>query len=139
MHAVGGHETASGSHIVMRRDRPFAQAVIPAHRSIDTGTLARIVAGAGRGAIEQLDEFIPRLRRLRDCLTCKSDEGTTRVDARVPASRDRRSSETLWAKHDAQMDGTPVAVGQQIEVRYSEVHDASPGRRRNASSTSAGA
>jgi hypothetical protein len=31
----------------MRRDEPFAQVVVPAHRSIDTGTLASILAGAG--------------------------------------------------------------------------------------------
>jgi predicted RNA binding protein YcfA (HicA-like mRNA interferase family) len=36
-----------GSHIVMRRDKPFAQVVVPAHRSIDTGTLASILDGAG--------------------------------------------------------------------------------------------
>ena len=35
-----------GSHIVMRRDDPFAQVVVPAHRSIDTGTLAAILNGA---------------------------------------------------------------------------------------------
>lgn len=31
----------------MRRDNPFAQVVVPAHRSIDTGTLASILDGAG--------------------------------------------------------------------------------------------
>ena len=36
-----------GSHIVMRRDDPFAQVVVPAHRSIDTGTLASILEAAG--------------------------------------------------------------------------------------------
>ena len=36
-----------GSHIVMRRDDPFAQVVVPAHRSIDTRTLAAILDGAG--------------------------------------------------------------------------------------------
>ena len=36
-----------GSHIVLRRDEPFAQVVVPAHRSIDTGTLAAILDGAG--------------------------------------------------------------------------------------------
>jgi predicted RNA binding protein YcfA (HicA-like mRNA interferase family) len=28
-----------GSHIVLRRDNPFVQLVVPDHRSIDTGTL----------------------------------------------------------------------------------------------------
>ena len=36
-----------GSHAVMRRDEPFAQVVVPAHRSLDTGTLASILDGAG--------------------------------------------------------------------------------------------
>ena len=42
-----------GSHIVLRRDDPFAQVVVPAHRSIDTGTLAAILDGAGL-TVEQL-------------------------------------------------------------------------------------
>ena len=36
-----------GSHIVLRRDSPFAQVVVPDHKSIDTGTLASILDGAG--------------------------------------------------------------------------------------------
>jgi len=36
-----------GSHIVLRRDQPFAQVVVPAHQSLDTGTLASILDGAG--------------------------------------------------------------------------------------------
>jgi predicted RNA binding protein YcfA (HicA-like mRNA interferase family) len=40
-------KSQKGSHIVMRRDEPFAQVVVPAHRSLDTGTLASIIAGAG--------------------------------------------------------------------------------------------
>ena len=35
-----------GSHIVLRRDNPFTQVVVPAHKSIDTGTLASILDGA---------------------------------------------------------------------------------------------
>jgi len=35
-----------GSHVVLRRDNPFAQVVVPNHKSIDTGTLASIVDGA---------------------------------------------------------------------------------------------
>ena len=42
-----------GSHIVLRRDDPFAQVVVPAHRSIDTGTLHSILEGADLTA----DEF----------------------------------------------------------------------------------
>jgi predicted RNA binding protein YcfA (HicA-like mRNA interferase family) len=36
-----------GSHVVMRRDQPFAQVVVPMHRSIDTGTLHAILEAAG--------------------------------------------------------------------------------------------
>ena len=46
-----------GSHIVMRRDQPFAQVVVPAHKSIDTGTLGSILAGAGL----TVDEFVELL------------------------------------------------------------------------------
>ena len=46
-----------GSHIVLRRDEPFAQLVVPAHRSIDTGTLASILDGAGLN----VEEFIALL------------------------------------------------------------------------------
>ena len=35
-----------GSHIVLRRDNPFAQVVVPDHKHIDTGTLASILDGA---------------------------------------------------------------------------------------------
>lgn len=42
-----------GSHIVLRKDQPFAQVVVPAHRSLDTGTLAAILDGAGLS----VDEF----------------------------------------------------------------------------------
>lgn len=32
-----------GSHIIMRRDDPFAQTVVPDHRQIDRGTLRAIL------------------------------------------------------------------------------------------------
>jgi predicted RNA binding protein YcfA (HicA-like mRNA interferase family) len=32
-----------GSHIIMRRDNPFAQTVVPNHRQIDRGTLRAIL------------------------------------------------------------------------------------------------
>jgi len=44
-----------GSHIVMRRDGPFAQVVVPAHRALDTGTLGSIVAAAGLTPDEFMD------------------------------------------------------------------------------------
>jgi predicted RNA binding protein YcfA (HicA-like mRNA interferase family) len=43
-----------GSHIVLRRDNPFAQVVVPDHSKIDTGTLDSIIAGAGLS----VDQFI---------------------------------------------------------------------------------
>jgi predicted RNA binding protein YcfA (HicA-like mRNA interferase family) len=43
-----------GSHIVLRRDNPFAQVVVPDHESIDTGTLATILDGADLS----VDDFI---------------------------------------------------------------------------------
>ncbi len=46
-----------GSHIVLRRDEPFAQVVVPAHRSLDTGTLASILDGAGLTA-EEFSELL---------------------------------------------------------------------------------
>jgi len=46
-----------GSHIVMRRDNPFAQVVVPAHRHIDTGTLSSILDGAGLS----VDDFVKLL------------------------------------------------------------------------------
>jgi len=43
-----------GSHIVLRRDDPFAQVVVPDHRTVDTGTLASILDGAALS----VDEFV---------------------------------------------------------------------------------
>ena len=42
-----------GSHIIMRRDQPFAQTVVPNHPEIDTGTLRAILRQVGMG----VDEF----------------------------------------------------------------------------------
>lgn len=35
-----------GSHIILRRDDPFAQTVVPNHRQIDRGTLRAILRQA---------------------------------------------------------------------------------------------
>jgi len=32
-----------GSHIILRRDKPFAQTVVPDHRELDRGTLRAII------------------------------------------------------------------------------------------------
>lgn len=42
-----------GSHIIMRRDDPFAQTVVPNHRQIDRGTLRAIL----RQTDVSVDEF----------------------------------------------------------------------------------
>lgn len=35
-----------GSHVIMRRNNPFAQVTVPDHRGIDAGTLDVILEGA---------------------------------------------------------------------------------------------
>ncbi len=35
-----------GSHIILRRDDPFAQLVVPAHKTLDRGTLRAIIRQA---------------------------------------------------------------------------------------------
>jgi predicted RNA binding protein YcfA (HicA-like mRNA interferase family) len=42
-----------GSHIIMRRDEPFAQTVVPNHHQIDRGTLRAIL----RQSDVSIDEF----------------------------------------------------------------------------------
>lgn len=48
-----------GSHIVLRRDNPFAQVVVPDHKSVDTGTLASILDGADLS----VDDFIKLVKQ----------------------------------------------------------------------------
>ena len=43
-----------GSHMILRRDEPFAQTVVPDHRELDKGTLKAIIRQTGLGA----DEFL---------------------------------------------------------------------------------
>ena len=43
-----------GSHIVLRRDAPFAQVVVPDHGTVDTGTLSHILDAADL----TVDEFL---------------------------------------------------------------------------------
>jgi predicted RNA binding protein YcfA (HicA-like mRNA interferase family) len=43
-----------GSHIVMRRDDPCAQVVIPNHNELDRGTLRAIIRQAGLSSNEFL-------------------------------------------------------------------------------------
>jgi predicted RNA binding protein YcfA (HicA-like mRNA interferase family) len=46
-----------GSHIILRRDEPFAQVVVPDHRELDTGTLRAIIKQAGL-TVEQFSELL---------------------------------------------------------------------------------
>jgi len=47
-----------GSHMVLRRDTPFAQVVVPDHKELDRGTLRAIIRQAGLS----VDEFVRLLR-----------------------------------------------------------------------------
>jgi predicted RNA binding protein YcfA (HicA-like mRNA interferase family) len=42
-----------GSHIILRRDAPFAQVTVPDHKELDRGTLRAIIRQAGLS----VDEF----------------------------------------------------------------------------------
>ncbi|MDI6735040.1 MAG: type II toxin-antitoxin system HicA family toxin [bacterium] len=42
-----------GSHIIIRRDNPFAQLVVPDHKELDRGTLRAIIRQSGLS----LEEF----------------------------------------------------------------------------------
>jgi predicted RNA binding protein YcfA (HicA-like mRNA interferase family) len=44
----------TGSHIILRRDDPFAQVVVPDHRTLDRGTLRAIIRQTGLS----VDEFV---------------------------------------------------------------------------------
>jgi len=46
-----------GSHMILRRDDPFAQVVVPDHKELDRGTLRAIIRQAGLG----VDEFVKLL------------------------------------------------------------------------------
>ena len=46
-----------GSHIILRKDEPFAQIVVPDHKELDRGTLRAII----RQADVSVDEFVSAL------------------------------------------------------------------------------
>lgn len=46
-----------GSHIILRRDDPFIQVVVPDHKELDRGTLRAIIRQAGL----RVDEFMKLL------------------------------------------------------------------------------
>ena len=43
-----------GSHLILRRDNPYAMVVVPDHKTLKTGTLRKIIRDAGL----TVDEFI---------------------------------------------------------------------------------
>jgi predicted RNA binding protein YcfA (HicA-like mRNA interferase family) len=46
-----------GSHMVLRRDNPFGQVVVPDHKELDRGTLRAIIRQSGLS----VDEFVKLL------------------------------------------------------------------------------
>ena len=46
-----------GSHMILRRDDPFQQVVVPEHKELDRGTLRAIIRQAGLS----VDEFMKLL------------------------------------------------------------------------------
>jgi predicted RNA binding protein YcfA (HicA-like mRNA interferase family) len=44
-----------GSHVILRRDNPFAQVVVPDHSELDTGTLRSILRQAGIAVAQFLE------------------------------------------------------------------------------------
>jgi predicted RNA binding protein YcfA (HicA-like mRNA interferase family) len=46
-----------GSHIILRRDNPFAQLVVPDHKELDRGTLRAILRQANIG-IEEFSQLL---------------------------------------------------------------------------------
>jgi len=47
-----------GSHIILRRDHPFAQTVVPDHPELDRGTLRAIIRQSGL----TVEQFVDLLR-----------------------------------------------------------------------------
>lgn len=46
-----------GSHMIMRRDHPFAQTTVPNHREIDRGTLRAIIRQVGL-SVNEFNELL---------------------------------------------------------------------------------
>ncbi len=49
----------TGSHMILRRNEPYARAVIPDHKQVRTGTLRRIITDAGL-SVEQFMDLLGR-------------------------------------------------------------------------------
>ena len=48
-----------GSHITLRRDEPFAQLVVPDHKTLDRGTLRSIIRQSGLS----VDQFLGLMKK----------------------------------------------------------------------------
>ena len=48
-----------GSHMMLRRDHPYARVVVPDHKQMRSGTLRRIIADAGL-TLEQFMQLLGR-------------------------------------------------------------------------------
>ena len=49
----------TGSHMILRRDRPYARVVVPDRKQLRSGTLRRIIADAGL-TVDQLVQLLGR-------------------------------------------------------------------------------
>jgi predicted RNA binding protein YcfA (HicA-like mRNA interferase family) len=58
LQSIGFMVVQQGSHVVVRRNDPFAQLVVPNHKELDRGTLRAIIRQAGLA----VDEFVGLLR-----------------------------------------------------------------------------
>jgi predicted RNA binding protein YcfA (HicA-like mRNA interferase family) len=47
-----------GSHIVLRRDDPFAQVVVPDHRELDTGTLRAVIGQTRKASVADIARYL---------------------------------------------------------------------------------
>jgi len=55
LESAGFHsKRQEGSHIILRRNDPFCQVVVPDHKELDRGTLRAIIRQAGIG----VDQFM---------------------------------------------------------------------------------
>jgi predicted RNA binding protein YcfA (HicA-like mRNA interferase family) len=58
-HAGFYFKRQEGSHITLRRDEPFAQLVVPDHKTLDRGTLRSIIRQSGLS----VDQFLELMKK----------------------------------------------------------------------------
>ena len=84
-----------GSHIILRRDDPFTQVVVPDHRELDRGTLRAIVRQAGLG----VDEFISCSEGVRFDMR-RVEDGRLVLDPRTVAEGEEKALLSAVAASD---------------------------------------